>query len=110
MTVTEIVITIGKVSITGLCTALYYFATVLFFRQETISMFSGTLMAAVLSWLCSSQFFAPFTQAAPALLQSFMLDEELFFHNSDQRYAEKALHAWVDTYGGEFSLSYDVDM
>ena len=39
-----------------------------------------------------------------ALLQCYMLDEELFLHNSNERYADKVIIAWIAAYGGEFIL------
>ena len=58
---------------------------------------------AVLLHIPSSQALAPMTQSSTTLLQSFMLDEEMFLHSPDQRYAEKEFHTWVDSYGGDWA-------
>lgn len=56
----------------------------------------------------SSQFLAPLSQAPSTLLQCYMIDGEYFANSPTERFAEKEMHAWVDTYGGEYdSLSDD---
>lgn len=77
---------------------------VMAFPNHAISMVCATMVAAITSWVIASNFMAPLTQASTALLQCYMLDEELFLHNSNERYADKILIAWIAAYGGEFVL------
>jgi hypothetical protein len=74
------------------------------FPNHAISMVCATSVAAITSWVIASNFMAPLTQAPTALLQCYMLDEELFLHNSNERYADKVIIAWIAAYGGEFIL------
>ena len=62
----------------------------------------------VTSWIITSQFLAPLTQAPSTLLQCYMIDEEYFAHDAPSRFAEKEMHTWVDTYGGEHASYTDV--
>lgn len=57
-----------------------------------------------------TQLLAPMTQASTTLLHAFMLDEEMFMHSREERYASKELHTWVDTFGGEFTPHYELEM
>jgi hypothetical protein len=102
ISVAQIIPTIGKVSATSCCTAVFYGIQVVAFEGSVLSIVAATVMAAVVSWIVSAQFLAPLTQAPTTLLQCYMLDEELFLHNDNERYAEKEMHAWVSTYGGEY--------
>ena len=71
-------------------------------------MACSTLICAITAWAMSSQFIAPISMAPSTLLQCYMLDEEYFRHNSAGRFSEKEMHAWVDTYGGEFATYTDM--
>ena len=102
--VSQVVPFVGKVSVTACCTAAFYCMQVMAFPNHAISMVCATIVAALLSWVIASNFVAPLTQAPSALLQCFMLDEELFLHNTNERYADKLLRAWVAAYGGDFVL------
>jgi hypothetical protein len=107
ISVAQIVPTVGKVSATATTTIIFYFIQVWGFPAATpISMASSSIICGITSWLMCSQFVAPLTQAPSALLQCYMLDGE--FYKSDARFAEKEMHAWVDTYGGEYEPYSDL--
>lgn len=78
------------------------------FPDYAISMVCSTLLCCVTSWIITSQFLAPLTQAPSTLLQCYMIDEEYFAHDAPSRFAEKEMHTWVDTYGGEHASYTDV--
>mmetsp|Transcript_51681 Transcript_51681/g.88660 ORF Transcript_51681/g.88660 Transcript_51681/m.88660 type:complete len:281 (-) Transcript_51681:100-942(-) len=103
VSVAQLIPFIGKVSTCALCTGAFYMMQVVVFSNQAISIVSATVVAAITSWLIAAQFMAPLSQASTTLLQCYMLDEELFLHNANERFAEKEMHAWVATYGGDFS-------
>jgi len=102
VSVAQLIPFIGKVSTCALCTGAFYMMQVVVFSNQAISIVSATVVAAITSWLIAAQFMAPLSQASTTLLQCYMLDEELFLHNANERFAEKEMHAWVATYGGDF--------
>jgi hypothetical protein len=102
MSVAQIIATIGKTTAMMLTTTVFYFIQIWAFPDDTpISMAASTLICAITSWIISAQFLAPLSQAPSTLLQCYMIDGEYFQHNPQERYTEKEMHAWVDTYGGE---------
>ena len=103
MAVAQLVPTIGKVTVCAVCSALFYFAQVAAFSNTAVSILCSTAIAAMCSWLIAAQFLAPLVQAPQTLLQCYMLDEELFLHNENERYTYPELHTWVATYGGDFT-------
>ena len=103
VSVAQLVPFIGKVVTCSLCTAAFYMMQVVVFSNAAISIVSATLIAAITSWLIAAQFMAPLSQASATLLQCYMLDEELFLHNANERFAEKDMHAWVASFGGDFT-------
>mmetsp|Transcript_43606 Transcript_43606/g.88169 ORF Transcript_43606/g.88169 Transcript_43606/m.88169 type:complete len:138 (+) Transcript_43606:35-448(+) len=107
VSVASVVPTVGKVAAASMTTAVFYFIQVWGFPDQGISMTCSCLVCALTSWVVSSQFLAPFVQAPTTLLQCFMIDGEFFASNSAGRFAEKEMHAWVDTYGGEYPTFTD---
>lgn len=103
ISVTHLIPFIGKVATTAICTAAFYLMQVMVFQNEAMSIACATLVAGLICWTITSQFFAPLGQASSTLLQCYMLDEELFVYNDNERYAEKMMHSWMNTYGGDFS-------
>jgi hypothetical protein len=102
--VAQLVPTVGKVTVCATCSALFYFAQVAALSNTAVSILCSTSVAAMCSWLVAAQFLAPLVQAPQTLLQCYMLDEELFLHNDNERYAYPELHTWVATYGGDFTV------
>ena len=43
-------------------------------------------------------------------MMCYMLDEEMYSKSSEGRFAEKEMHAWVDTFGGEFTDYTDLSI
>ena len=102
VSVAQLIPFIGKVSVTATCGALFYALQLVAYPYLTISIVSATFMAALTAWVVAAQFLAPLSQASATLLQCYMLDEELFLHNENERFAEKGMHSWVAMYGGDF--------
>ena len=48
-------------------------------------MVCATLICTITSWIITSQFLAPLTQAPSTLLQCYMIDEEYFLHDHTDR-------------------------
>jgi hypothetical protein len=107
VSVAQVVTMVEKVAATSLTTTVFYFIQVWGFPDQGISMSCACLVCALTSWVISSQFMAPLSQAPTTLLQCFMIDGEFFAANSAERFAEKEMHAWVDTYGGEYPTFTD---
>lgn len=103
ISVTHLIPFIGKVSVTALCTSAFYLMQVLAFQNQAMSIVCATLVGGLVCWTIVSQFFAPLGQGTSTLLLCYMLDEELFLYNDSERFAEKNMHAWINTYGGDFS-------
>ena len=108
MSVTQIIPFIAKVAATVMTTTVFYFIQVWGYPDYAISMVCSTLLCCITSWIITSQFLAPLTQAPSTLLQCYMLDEEYFSHDPGSRFAEKEMHTWVDTYGGEHATYTDM--
>lgn len=111
MAVAQLVPVIGQVFATTSASTVFYFIQIWAFPSATpISMACSTLICGVTAWIMSRQFMAPISQAPSALLQCYMIDEEYAAAKGGlaQRFAEKELHAWVDTYGGEHATYTDM--